>query len=593
MRKSEAESKRAEEFERLLHQNKLILNSAGEGIFGLDLQGNHTFVNLSAARMLGYEVKELIGRHSHKIWHHSKADGSPYLEEECPIYKAYKDGTVHHVTDEVFWRRNGTSFPVEYTSTPIIEDDKLVGAVVIFKDTTERKQAEEALRESEERYRKLIQQSVEAIYMFDPETKRVLETNNAFLDFLGYTAEEVQTLTLYDFVAHDRESIDAYVQQILTSGATTIGERLWRCKDKALIDVRVTASKIQQRGKDICFAVARDITERKRAEVAIRKSERFLNTIFESINDPFNILDRDYRIIKANKSYAQMRGKTVEQLLGRRCYEVLYNRNNICEECSVKETFDSGRPNTKEKLASFPGGSNTWIEIYTYPIFDEAQNVLNVIEYTRDITNRKIAEEALRESLKKSQKTIEGTIHAIARIVEIWDPSTSGHQRRVTQLACAIAREMNLSEKQIEAIHVAGLLHDIGRITIPAEILSKPGKITEDELNIIKSHVQVGYEILKEVEFDWLVTQIVLQHHERINGSGYPQGRAGNEILLEARILSIADVVEAMVSQRPHQPPLSINKALVEIFKKKDSLYDPKVVDACLKVFTEKGFNFV
>lgn len=457
----------------------------------------------------------------------------------------------------------------------------------------QRKKAEEALRESEERYRKLIQQSVEAIYMFDPETKRILEANNAFLDFLGYTAEEVQTLTLYDFVAHDRENIDAYVQQILTSGAITVGERAWRCKDGSVIDVRITASKIQHGGKDICFVVAREITERKRAEAAIRKSERFFNTIFESINDPFNILDRDYRIIKANESYAQMRGKTVEQLLGRRCYEILYNRDSVCEGCSVQETFDSGKPNTKEKLASFPPGSNTWIEIYTYPILGEAENALYVIEYTRDITNRKMSEEATRESFKKLQRTIEGTIQAIAKMVEILDPYTTGHQRRVTQLACAIARETGLSEERIEAIRVAGLLHDIGKIAIPEGILSSPRAIDKNELEIIRSHVQVGYKILKEVEFDPLVTQIVLQHHERMDGSGYPHRLAGDEILLEARILGVADEVEAMTSHRPHRPPLSIKKALVEIFKQRGTLFDPDVVETCIKVFTEKGFNFV
>lgn len=145
-------------------------------------------------------------------------------------------------------------------------------------------------------------------------------------------------------------------------------------------------------------------------------------------------------------------------------------------------------------------------------------------------------------------------------MVEIWDPYTAGHQRRVTQLACAIAREMNLSEEQIEAIRIAGFLHDIGKITIPDSILSSPGTINKDELNIIKGHVQVGYKILKEVEFDLLVTQIVLQHHERMDGSGYPNGLAGDEILLEARILGVADVVEAMVSHRPHRPPLSIKE---------------------------------
>ena len=333
--------------------------------------------------------------------------------------------------------------------------------------------------------------------------------------------------------------------------------------------------------------------QHKQAGEALHKSEGFLNTIFESINDPFNIIDRDYRIIKANESYARMRGKTVDQLIGRRCYKVLQNRNSVCEGCSVKETFDSAKPLTKEKLASFSGGSHAWVEIYTYPILDEKGSVVNVIEYTRDITERKQVEEALRESLKKLQRTTDGVIQAIARIVEIWDPHMAGHQRRVTQLACTIAREMSLSEEQIEAIRIAGLFHDIGMMTIPAEILNKFDKINENKLNIIKSHVHVGYEILKEVEFDWLVTQIILQHHERMDGSGYPQGLAGDEILLEARILGVADVVEAMFSGRPYRAPLGIIKTLIEVFKERRSLYDPKVVDACLNVFAERGFNFV
>ncbi|MEW6418587.1 MAG: PAS domain S-box protein [Nitrospirota bacterium] len=152
-----AERKRTEEvIERLHRQNELVLHSAGEGIFGLDRQGKHTFVNPAAAKMLGYEVEELIGQPSHQIWHHSRTDGSPYPEEECPIYAAYKDGTVHHVRDEFFWRKDGTGFPVEYTSTPILEDGKLVGAVVTFKDITERKKTEEALRKSEEYLKKQL-----------------------------------------------------------------------------------------------------------------------------------------------------------------------------------------------------------------------------------------------------------------------------------------------------------------------------------------------------------------------------------------------------------------------------------------------------
>jgi len=159
------------------------------------------------------------------------------------------------------------------------------------------------------------------------------------------------------------------------------------------------------------------------------------------------------------------------------------------------------------------------------------------------------------------------------------DPYTAGHQRRVTQLACAIAKEMDFPEKQIEGIHASGLLHDIGKIYIPTDILNRPGRLSNIEMDLIRTHSKVGYDILKTVNFPWPVAQIVLQHHERQDGSGYPQGLSGEEILIEARILTVADVIEAMSSHRPYRPALGIDTALGEISKNSGILYDPKVVD--------------
>ncbi len=176
--------------------------------------------------------------------------------------------------------------------------------------------------------------------------------------------------------------------------------------------------------------------------------------------------------------------------------------------------------------------------------------------------------------------------------VESRDPYTAGHQRRVAGLATAVAEEMSLSRDRIEGIRMAGMIHDIGKISIPAGILSKPGRITEYEFGMIKSHPQVGYDILKQIEFPWPVAQMVYQHHERIDGSGYPQGISGEEILLQAKILGVADVVEAMASHRPYRPALGIEKALEEISQNKGLLYDPDVVYACLKLFKEKRFEF-
>lgn len=200
--------------------------------------------------------------------------------------------------------------------------------------------------------------------------------------------------------------------------------------------------------------------------------------------------------------------------------------------------------------------------------------------------------ERLQDTLESLRKAMGGTIRVISSTVEIRDPYTAGHQQRVTTLACAIATEMGLPEDKIDGLQMGGIIHDLGKIAVPAEILSKPGRITEAEFSIIKSHPQVGNDILKDIEFPWPIAEMVYQHHERMDGSGYPQGLSGEDILLEARILCIADVVEAMASHRPYRPALGIDVALEEISKNKGVLYDPEVVDTCLKIFTEKDFMF-
>ena len=216
-------------------------------------------------------------------------------------------------------------------------------------------------------------------------------------------------------------------------------------------------------------------------------------------------------------------------------------------------------------------------------LFEQAQ---------QEIAERRRAEEELRRSFEKLRRTLEETVHTLTSAVEMRDPYTAGHQRRVTQLACAIANEMDLPEEQIEGLRMAGLIHDLGKINVPAEILSKPGGLNSLQYDLIKMHSQVGHDVLKTVEFPWPLAQIVLQHHERMDGSGYPQGLSGEEIILEARILAVADVVEAMASRRPYRPPRGIKKALEEISQNRGVLYDPEVVDACLKLFIEKGFTF-
>jgi HD-GYP domain-containing protein (c-di-GMP phosphodiesterase class II)/PAS domain-containing protein len=202
------------------------------------------------------------------------------------------------------------------------------------------------------------------------------------------------------------------------------------------------------------------------------------------------------------------------------------------------------------------------------------------------------AEENLKQSVAELRRSFEGTIMALESVVEYKDPYTSGHQLRVTQLACAIAKEMCLPNDRINGLYLAGLVHDVGKTAIPAEILSKPGRLTEAEYCVVKTHAQVGYDILKNITFPGPIAQIALQHHERIDGSGYPQGLSDSDILLEAKIIAVADVVEAMSSHRPYRPALGMDAALAEISKKRGVLYAAEVVDACLKVIQEKEFTF-
>ena len=204
----------------------------------------------------------------------------------------------------------------------------------------------------------------------------------------------------------------------------------------------------------------------------------------------------------------------------------------------------------------------------------------------------KQAENHLKESYEKLERILDETVMALATTTEKRDPYTAGHQQRVAQLASAIAVELGMSEETVEGIRVAGVLHDIGKICVPSEILNKPSHLSKLEFDIIKTHPQASHDIVKTIEFPWPIAQILLQHHERLDGSGYPLGLTGDSILLEAKIVAVADVVEAMMSNRPYRPALTIEEATDEIIKNKGTLYYPKVVDICIKLFNEKKFMF-
>lgn len=209
-----------------------------------------------------------------------------------------------------------------------------------------------------------------------------------------------------------------------------------------------------------------------------------------------------------------------------------------------------------------------------------------------EIENGKRMQQELQQSFESLKKAMHSTIRAISMTIEKRDPYTSGHQQRVANLANTIAQELALSKSQIECIYMAAAIHDIGKISLPAEILVKPIPLSDIEISLIQTHAQAGYDILKGIEFPWAIADIVLQHHERMDGSGYPLGLAGDDIVFEARIICVADVVETMASHRPYRPSIGMDKALEEIADNRGVLYDPQVVDACLKIFKESGFSF-
>jgi putative nucleotidyltransferase with HDIG domain len=210
----------------------------------------------------------------------------------------------------------------------------------------------------------------------------------------------------------------------------------------------------------------------------------------------------------------------------------------------------------------------------------------------QDITERKLSEEKLAESNQSLKKTLNDAINTISKIVEMRDPYTAGHQQKVADLATAIAREMKLEETRVDNLRMAAIIHDIGKMYVPSDILSKPGKLSDIEFSLIKTHSQYGFDIVKGMDFPCNVAKVVLQHHERLDGSGYPNQLKGDDTLLEAKILVVADVMEAMAADRPYRPALGVDKAIEEISRNRGRLYDPVVVDACLALFTSGRFEF-
>ena len=334
---------------------------------------------------------------------------------------------------------------------------------------------------------------------------------------------------------------------------------------------------------------AKNRQERRITEIQLRKSEEKYRTLFEDSSDAIYLNNQKGELIDFNQSTLELFGYSREEMLGIKTKAVFVNsgeyerlQDEIARKGSIREF--------KAKLRKKDG---TEMDCLITSTVRQARDKskLGYQGIIRDISELVSSREQIETTLNDLRKALGGTIEAMALTVETRDPYTAGHQRRVSNLARGIATELGVSKAQIQGVRMAGVIHDIGKISVPGEILSKPGNISQNELGIIKEHPQVGYNILKTVDFPWPIAEIVLQHHERMDGSGYPNGISGEDILIEARILAVADVVEAMASHRPYRAALGINLALNEISKNRGSSYDPKVVDACLRLFNEKGYR--
>lgn len=334
--------------------------------------------------------------------------------------------------------------------------------------------------------------------------------------------------------------------------------------------------------------------ERKKLMESLKKSRERFKSLIETTSDWIWESDGKGRFTYSSPRVEELIGFSIEDIMNKTIIDFLPVHLRGLYRESYENMLVQGKPFKGFEVTGLAkNGKDVVLEINAVPVFSETGELLGYRGVTRDITLRKMAMEALEKSRDSLHANLEETVKSLASAEEKRDPYTAGHQTRVDRLACAIARELELPEKQIEGLHFAALLHDIGKIALPSEFLSKPTVLSSQEHEIIKCHAENGYDILKNIHFPWPVAEIVHQHHELLDGSGYPKGLKGEDILFEAKILTVADVVEAMSSHRPYRPSLGIEASLDEIRTGRGIKYDEAVVDACLNLILEKNFDIL
>ena len=328
---------------------------------------------------------------------------------------------------------------------------------------------------------------------------------------------------------------------------------------------------------------ASDHRARLEAEAALRASETRYRRMVETAAEGILIVDDEFRITFCNGRIVSMLGYGPGDLLGKNVGD-LHVAEDVEFRHEQEERRRAGESTQYQRRFRRADGSELWVTVSASPIFDDDGSFAGSLAMVADISEQRDAEGRLKQALT-------GTVAAMGALVEMRDPYTAGHERRTAELVVAIAGQLGLDQDAVETLDLTARMHDIGQIAVPAEILTRPGRLSQNEFTLVKAHPQVAYDILSSIDFGRPIAAVILQHHERLDGSGYPNGVSGDELLLEARILAVADVVEAMSSHRPYRPALGVEAALAEVAAGAGTLYDAAVVEACQHVFAT-GFLF-
>jgi len=428
-----------------------------------------------------------------------------------------------------------------------------------------------------------------------PKNMRFWVVNDLACEILGYSREELTAKSVIEVTdPDDQAATHAALERVLNGeSADYVVERRFVRKDGSTVYVTVDVKGFRETDGSIPYVVStiQDITARKQAELALAESEHRFRSIVEQCVVGLYLAMEDGKLTVVNQRFTEIFGyEAPSELIGRALPSLIMeeDRNFFTDQMQRRFAGEVLRASYNVRALRKDGAP---VDLEIYGVLSTYRGRSAAIGVLQDIAERKRADEKIQQHIIQLQTSLMHTVRVATTLSEIRDPYTAGHERRVAEIAAAIGGELGLNDFQVEGLRVAGGLHDVGKIAVPTEILAKPGNLFDEEFALIKRHPSVGYSVLKNVDFPWPVARVALEHHERMDGSGYPHGIKGEEIVFEARILAVADVLEAMASHRPYRPALGIDKALEEIERGSGVSYDPNVAEACLRLFREKGYR--